>query len=77
MWQLINVTQGIKNTHVIKFLYGILNKDLRWHVQSIVLNQLTQSTLVQVFQILERIKLNMIENKLVTLLFKCDTWKPH
>lgn len=33
------------------------------------------NTLIQVFQILECIELNMIEKKLLTLLFKRDTWK--
>jgi hypothetical protein len=45
-------------------------------VKDIVLNQPTQLTLVRVFQILECIELNMIEENVVTLGFYKETPKP-
>jgi hypothetical protein len=75
MWRLINVTKGVTEARVIQFWYGILEKDLKQGVWNIFITQLTQPTMALVFQVFERIELNMVDEKVVTLRFSRETLK--
>jgi hypothetical protein len=55
------MTQGVMETQVVQFWYGILDKELRHQVWDAMLFQLTQPTLTNVFQLSKRIKMNMVE----------------
>jgi len=61
MHRLIMVTQGVIKTQAIQFWYGILDKELKCWVWDAILLQLAQPTLASVFQLSERIKVNMVE----------------
>jgi hypothetical protein len=62
-------------TQVVKFMYGILNKELRHLVYDAMLLQLAQPTLASVFQLLKCIDLNMVEEHVVTINFNKDNLK--
>jgi hypothetical protein len=50
-------------SRAVQFWYGILNKELRCQVWDAMLIQLAQPTLANVFQLLEHVKMNMVEKK--------------
>jgi hypothetical protein len=61
MRRLIMVTQGVTEAQAIKFWYGILDKKFKCWVWDAILLQPTQPTLVNMFQLLEKIEMNMVE----------------
>jgi len=63
------VTQGVIEAQIIQFWYGILDKKLRHWVQDVILIQHVSPTLAIVFQLSERIEMNMVEEWVVTLKF--------
>ncbi len=69
MPKLIMVTQGVIEAQTIQFWYRILDKKLRHWVQDVILIQHVSPTLAIVFQLSERIKMNMVEEWVVTLRF--------
>ncbi len=60
------VTQGVIEAQAIQFWYGILDNELKRQVRNVILLQLAQPILVNVFQLLENIKMNMVEERVVT-----------
>ncbi len=57
----------------IQFWYGILDKELRWRVHDVTLMNDDFPTLAHVFVLSEKIKLNMVEERVVTSGFSKDT----
>jgi len=62
------VTQGVTKAQAVQFWYGILNK-LKHRMRDAILLQPAQPTLASVFQLSERIEMNMVEEWVVTLAF--------
>jgi hypothetical protein len=57
----------------VQFWYGILDKELRWRVCDVTLMSDDFPTLAHVFALSEKIKLNMVEERVVTFGFSRDT----
>jgi hypothetical protein len=47
--RLINTTQGVTKTQEIQFWYGILNRELKRRVWEVIMLQMIQLTLVDIF----------------------------
>jgi hypothetical protein len=62
------VTQGVTKTQAVQFWYGIMD-ELKRRMRDAILLQPTQPTLASVFQLSERIEMNMVEEWAVTLAF--------
>jgi len=75
MHRLIIVSQGVIETQVFQFWYGIFNKELKLWVWDVILLQPTQSTLASVFQLSKRIEMNMVEEQVVTIRFNKENPK--
>jgi hypothetical protein len=73
MQQLIIVTQGVMEAQAIQFWYGILDKELRRRVCDVTFMSDDSPTLAHVFALFEKIKLNMVEERVVTSGFSRDT----
>jgi len=72
MRQLIIVTQGVMEAQGIQFWYGILDKELRRKTCNVTLMSDDSPTLAHVFALSEKIKLNMVEERVVTSGFNRD-----
>ncbi len=59
--------------HAIQFWYGIMDKELRRRVCDVTLMSDDSPTLAHVFVLFEKIKLNMVEERVVTSGFNRDT----
>ncbi len=70
---LIVVTQGVTEAQAVQFWYGILDKELRRRVSDVTLMSDNFPTLSHVFALSEKIKLNMVEERVVTSGFNRDT----
>jgi hypothetical protein len=57
----------------VQFWYGILDKELQRRVHNVILMSEDFPTLAHVFALSEKIKLNMVEERLVTSGFSRDT----
>jgi len=57
---------------VVQFWYGILDKELRWKVHYVIIMNDDSPTLAHLFVLSEKIKLNMVEEKVVTSGFSKD-----
>ncbi len=85
MQRLIIVTQGVMEAQAIQFCYGILDKELQRRVRDVTLMNDDSPTLAHVFALSEKIKLNMVEERVVTsgfsreekLLIFMDNSPPH
>jgi len=73
MRRLIVVTQGVIEAQVIQFWYGILDKELRRRIRNVILMSNNSPTLAHVFALSKKIKLNMVEERVVTSRFNRDT----
>jgi len=73
MRRLITVTQGVMEAQVIQFWYGILDKELRQRIRDVTLTSDDSPTLAHVFALFKKIKLNMVEERVVTSGFNRDT----
>ncbi len=69
---LIAITQGVTEAQAIQFWYGILDKELRRRVGDVTLMNDNSPTLTHVFILYEKIKLNMVEETVVTSGFSRD-----
>ncbi len=58
---------------VVQFWYGILDKELRCRVRDVTLMSDDSPTLAHVFALSKKIKLNMVEERVVTSGFSRDT----
>ncbi len=72
MQQLITVTQGVTKAHAVQFWYEILDKELRWRVRDVILMSDDSPTLAHVLVLSEKIKFNMVEERVVTSGFSRD-----
>ncbi len=57
---------------VVQFWYGILDKELRQRVCDVILMSDDSPTSAHVFVLFQKIKLNMVEEKVVTFGFNRD-----
>ncbi len=57
----------------IQFWYGILDKELRRRIRNVILMSNNSPTLAHVFALSKKIKLNMVEERVVTSRFNRDT----
>jgi hypothetical protein len=73
MRRLIVVTQGVTEAQAIQFWYGILDKELQWRIRDVTLMSDNSPTLAHVFALSKKIKLNMVEERVVTSRFSRDT----
>ncbi len=73
MRRLIVVTQGVMEAQAIQFWYGILDKELRRRIRNVILMSNNSPTLAHVFALSKKIKLNMVEERVVTSRFNRDT----
>jgi hypothetical protein len=64
---------GVTKAQVVQFWYGILDKELRRRVHDVTLMSDNSPTLAHVFALSEKIKLNMVEERVVTSRFSKDT----
>jgi len=62
------VTQGVTKAQAVQFWYGIMD-ELKRRMRDAILLQHAQPTLASVFQLLERIEMNMVEEWVVTSAF--------
>jgi hypothetical protein len=60
---------------VVQFLYGMFNKELKFWMQNVILLQPGQSILADVFQLSEIIRMNMVEEQVVTIGFNRENLK--
>ncbi len=74
MCRLIVLSQGVTKAQAIQFWYGILD-ELRCQMWDAILLQPTQLALANVFKLLERIEMNMVEEWVVTLRFNKENPK--
>ncbi len=58
---------------VVQFWYGILDKELQRRIRDVILMSDDAPTLAHVFTLSKKIKLNMVEEKVVTFGFSKDT----
>ncbi len=72
MLRLITVTQGVMEAQVVQFWYGILDKELRQRARNVTLMSDDSPTLAHVFALSKKIKLNMVEERVVTSRFNKD-----
>jgi hypothetical protein len=72
MRRLITVNQEVTEAQVVQFWYGILDKELRQRVRDVTLMSDNSPTLAHVFILSDKIKLNMVEEKVVTFRFSRD-----
>jgi hypothetical protein len=63
----------VTEAHAIQFWYGIMDKELRRRVCDVTLMSDDSPTLAHVFVLFEKIKLNMVEERVVTSGFNRDT----
>jgi hypothetical protein len=73
MQRLILATQGVTKAQAIQFWYGILDKELQRKVRDVTFMRDDSPTLAHVFALSEKIKLNMVEERVVTSGFNRDT----
>ncbi len=52
--------------HAVQFWYGIMDKEIRQRVRNVTLMSDDSPTLAHVFVLSEKIKLNMVEERVVT-----------
>jgi hypothetical protein len=57
----------------VQFWYGILDKELQWRTRNVTFMSDNFPTLAHVFALFEKIKLNMVEERVVTSGFNRDT----
>jgi len=62
----------VTKAQVVQFWYGILNKELRQRVCDVILMSDDSPTSAHVFVLSQKIKLNMVEEKVVTFGFNRD-----
>jgi len=55
------VTQDFTKAQAVQFWYGIINKELKHQMWDAILLQPTQPPLANMFQLSERIEMNMVE----------------
>jgi len=63
----------VTKAHEVQFWYGIMDKELRRRVCNVTLMSDDSPTLAHVFALFEKIKLNMVEERVVTFGFSKDT----
>jgi uncharacterized membrane protein YgcG len=73
MRRLIAVTHGVIEAQVVQFWYGILDKELQRRIRDVTLMNEDSPTLAHVFALSKKIKLNMVEERVVTFGFSKDT----
>jgi hypothetical protein len=54
------VTQGVMEAQIVQFWYGILDKEFKCWMQDVILLQPTQPILANMFQLLEKIEMDMV-----------------
>ncbi len=59
------MTQKVTKAQVVKFLYGILDKELKQGMWDVTRLQVGQPTLANVFTLKQNIELNMVEEKMM------------
>jgi len=72
MRRLIAITQGLTEAQAVQFWYGILDKELRRRARDVTFMSDYSPTLAYVFALSEKIKLNMVEERVVTSRFNRD-----
>jgi hypothetical protein len=72
MRRLIAITQGLTEAQAVQFWYGILDKELRRRTHDVTLMSDYSPILAHVFALSEKIKLNMVEERVVTSGFNRD-----
>jgi len=72
MRRLIAITQGLTEAQAIQFWYGILDKELQRRARDVTFMSDYSPTLAHVFALFEKIKLNMVEERVVTSGFNRD-----
>jgi hypothetical protein len=72
MQRLIAITHGVTEAQAVQFWYGILDKELWRRARDVTLMNDDSPTLAHVFALSEKIKLNMVEEKVVTSRFNRD-----
>jgi len=56
----------VTKAHAFQFWYGIMDKEIRQRVHNVTLMSDDSPTLAHVFVLSEKIKLNMVEERVVT-----------
>jgi len=56
----------VTKAHAVQFWYGIMDKEIRQRVRNVTLMSDDSPTLAHVFVLSEKIKLNMVEERVVT-----------